>query len=78
MVDRIAFNKAAENLIEITKVFVEENAKYDLLENIESRTWNEKFVDWSNELKSSTKLRTGIVENTANTMMKSENMQKKK
>ena len=49
MVDRIAFNKAAENLIEITKVFVEENAKYDLLENIESRTWNEKFVDWSNE-----------------------------
>lgn len=40
MVDRIAFNKAAENLIEITKVFVEENAKYDLLENIESRTWN--------------------------------------
>ena len=49
MVDRIAFNKAAENLIEITKVFVEENAKYDLLENIESRTWNEKFVDWSNK-----------------------------
>lgn len=43
MVDRIAFNKAAENLIEITKVFVEENAKYDLLENIESRTWNEKI-----------------------------------
>ena len=29
-------------------------------------------------LKSSTKLRTGIVESTANTMMKSENMQKKK
>lgn len=49
MVDRIAFNKAAENLIEITKVFVEENAEYDLLENIESSTWNEKFIDWSNE-----------------------------
>ena len=43
MVDRIAFNKAAENLIEITKVFVEENAEYDLLENIEQH----KTTDWN-------------------------------
>ena len=40
MVDRIAFNKAAENLIEITKVFVEENAKYEFEEQHKTTDWN--------------------------------------
>lgn len=42
MPDRIVFNKAAENLIEISRVFSKENERYNLLEDIENRTWYEK------------------------------------
>ena len=49
MADKIVFNKATENLIEISRVFSRENERYDLLEDIENRTWYEKFVEWANE-----------------------------
>ena len=50
MPDRIVFNKAVENLIEISRVFSRENERYNLLEDIENRTWYEKFAEWANEL----------------------------
>lgn len=49
MPDRIVFNKAVENLIEISRVFSRENERYNLLEDIENRTWYEKFAEWANE-----------------------------
>lgn len=43
------YNRETENLIEIVRAYDEVAAGFPDLTEIESLTWNQKFVDWANE-----------------------------
>ena len=48
-VQNLVFNKISENLIEITFVFASLQAERERLNGIDSITWKQMFIDWSNE-----------------------------
>lgn len=47
--EKMTYNKASENLVEISLVYAGMQAEYGKLRNIDSITWKQKFVDWANE-----------------------------
>lgn len=48
-VQKQVFNKTSENLIEITFAFASLQAERERLNGVDSITWKQMFIDWSNE-----------------------------
>ena len=47
--EKMSYNKASENLVEISLVYASLQAGHEKLSDIDSITWKQKFVDWANE-----------------------------
>ena len=47
--EKMSYNKASENLVEISLVYASLQAGHEKLNDIDSIAWKQKFVDWANE-----------------------------
>lgn len=47
--EKMAYNKASENLVEISLVYVTLQAEHNKLSDIDSITWKQMFVQWAND-----------------------------
>lgn len=47
--EKMPYNKASENLVEISLVYARLQAGHEKLSDIDSIAWKQKFVDWANE-----------------------------
>ena len=50
--EKMSYNKASENLVEISLVYASLQAGHEKLNDIDSIAWKQKFVDWANEFES--------------------------
>ncbi len=47
--DKIVYNKASENLVEISLVYVNMLEEHKKMSSIDSATWKQLFVQWAND-----------------------------
>lgn len=47
--EKMSYNKASEDLVEISLVYASLQAGHEKLNDIDSIAWKQKFVDWANE-----------------------------
>ena len=47
--EKMAYNKASENLVEISLVYASLQTGHEKLSDIDSMTWKQMFVQWANE-----------------------------
>ena len=47
--EKMSYNKASENLVEISLDYASLQAGHEKLNDIDSIAWKQKFVDWANE-----------------------------
>ena len=45
----MTYNKASENLVEISLVYAGLQAKNEVLSSVDSITWKQMFVQWAND-----------------------------
>lgn len=47
--EKMTYNKASENLVEISLVYAGLQAKNEVLSSVDSITWKQMFVQWAND-----------------------------